>query len=72
MFSFAIIGSTAATTLKLAKHILMKWKLNLEEKRLYPSNSVKYLSARIDKFLHCHDQVNNIAVKSEIMLKWKH
>ena len=47
-------------------------------KRLYPSNSIKYLGVRIDKFLHWNDQVNNIAVKpiepmhyclkSEIML----
>ena len=38
-------------------------KIKLTGKRLYPSNSVKYLSVRIDKFLHWHDQVNNITVK---------
>ena len=38
-------------------------KINFTGKRLYPSNSVKYLGVRIDKFLHWHDQVNNIAVK---------
>ena len=38
-------------------------KIKLTGKRLYPSNSVKYLGVRIDKFLHRHDQVNNIAVK---------
>ena len=38
-------------------------KIKLTRKRLYPSNSVKYLGLRIDKFLHWHDQVNNIAVK---------
>ena len=38
-------------------------KIKLIGKRLYPSNSVKYLGVRIDKFLHWHDQVNNIAVK---------
>ena len=38
-------------------------KIKLTGKRLYPSNSVKYLGVRIDKFLHWHDQVNNIAVK---------
>ena len=38
-------------------------KIKLTGKRLYPSNSVKYLWVRIDKFLHWHDQVNNIAVK---------
>ena len=45
------------------KYYLMKSKLNFHEKRLYPLNSVKYLGIRIDKFLHWHDQVNNIAVK---------
>ena len=38
-------------------------KIKLSGKRLYPSNSVKYLGVRIDKFLHWHDQVNEIAVK---------
>ena len=38
-------------------------KIKLTGKRLYPSNSVKYLGVRIHKFLHWHDQVNNIAVK---------
>ena len=30
-------------------------KIKLTENRLYPSNSVKYLGVRIDKFLHWHD-----------------
>ena len=38
-------------------------KTKLTGKRLYPSNSVKYLGVRIGKFLHWHDQVNNFAVK---------
>ena len=38
-------------------------KIKLTGKRLYPSNSVKYLGVRIDKFLHWYDQVNSIAVK---------
>ena len=38
-------------------------KIKITGKRLYPSNSVKYLWVRIDKFLHWHDQMNNIAVK---------
>ena len=38
-------------------------KIKVTGKRLYPSNSVKYLWVRIDKFLHWHDQMNNIAVK---------
>ena len=60
-------------------------KITLTGKRLYPSNSVKYLGVRIDKFLYwhnIHNQVNTIAVKltiepmhyclkSEIMLIWK-
>ena len=35
----------------------------LVSSRFYPSNSVKYLVVRIDKFLHWFDQVNGIAVK---------
>ena len=38
-------------------------KIRLAEKRLYSSNAVKYLGARIGKFLPWHDQVNNIVVK---------
>ena len=38
-------------------------KIKLPGKRLYSSKSVKYLGVRIDKFLHRHDQVDNIAVK---------
>ena len=38
-------------------------KIKLTGKRLYPSNSIKYLGVRVDKFLHWHDQVNNIAVR---------
>ena len=38
-------------------------KIKLTGKRLYPSNSLKYLSVSIDKSLHWHDQVNNITVK---------
>ena len=38
-------------------------KIKLTGKRLCPSNSVKCLGVRIDKFLHWHGQVNNIAVK---------
>ena len=48
-------------------------KIKLTGKRLYPSNSVKYLGLRIDIFLHWHDQVNNTAVKlnraNELLLK---
>ena len=38
-------------------------KIKLSGKRLYPSNSVKYLGIKIDGFLHWHDQVNSTAVK---------
>ena len=40
-----------------------KIKIKLTGQRPYPSKSVKYLGLRINKFLHWHDQVNNIAVK---------
>ena len=33
------------------------------QKRLYPSNSEKYLGIKINRFLYWHDQVNSIAVK---------
>ena len=38
-------------------------KIKVSGKRLYPSNSVKYLGVRIDRFLHWHDEVNRITVK---------
>ena len=38
-------------------------KIKLSGKRLYPSNLVKYLGMKIDRFLHWHDQVNSIAVR---------
>ena len=38
-------------------------KIKLTGKRLYSLNSEKYLGVKIDKSLHWHDQVNNIAVK---------
>ena len=38
-------------------------KIKLNRKRLYPSNSVKYLGIRVYIIIHQHDQVNNIAVK---------
>ena len=37
--------------------------IKLTVKRLYLSNSVKYLGVRIDKFLHWPDQLNDITVK---------
>ena len=38
-------------------------KIKLTGRKIYSSNSVKYLGVKIDKFLHWHEQVNNIAVK---------
>ena len=43
----------------------IKIKKKLTGKRLYLSNSVKYVGVRIDKFLHWHDQVNNIGSKTQ-------
>ena len=45
------------------KILLDETKIKLVVKRLCPSNSIKYLGIKIDRFLHCHDQVNSIAVK---------
>ena len=44
------------------KVLLDEIKINLSGKG-YPSNSVKYLGIKIDRFLHWHDQVNSIAIK---------
>ena len=38
-------------------------KIKLSGKKLYPSNSIKYLGVKIDGFLHWYDQMNKIAVK---------
>ena len=45
------------------KVLLDEIKIKLSEKRLYPSNSIKYLGITIDRYLHWYDQVNSIAVK---------
>ena len=45
------------------KILLDETKIELVVKRLCPANSIKYLGIKIDRFLHCHDQVNSIAVK---------
>ena len=44
------------------KVLLDEIKFNLSGKG-YPSNSVKYLGIKIDRFLHWHGQVNSIAIK---------
>ena len=46
-----------------SKVFLDEIKIKLSGKRLYTSNSVKYLGIKIDRFLHWDHQVNNIAVK---------
>ena len=38
-------------------------KIKLSGKRLYSSNSIKYLGINIDRLLHWYDQVNSIPVK---------
>ena len=38
-------------------------KIKLTGQRFYPSNSVKNFGIRIDKFIHWHNQTNDIAVK---------
>ena len=36
--------------------LLDEIKIKLSGKRLYPSNSLKYLGMKIDRFLHWHDK----------------
>ena len=45
------------------KVLLDEIKIKLAGKRLYPSNSIKYLGKKIDRFLYWHDQGKSIAVK---------
>ena len=61
--SFKVEKTELVIFKSLRKVLFDEIKIKLTGKRLYPSNSVKYLGVRIDKFLHWHDQVNNIAVK---------
>ena len=42
---------------------MKKAKIRLSGKRLYSSNSIKYLGVRIDRLLHWYDQTNSFAVK---------
>ena len=58
------VGKTELVIFKSPRKVLLdEIKIKLSGKRLYPSNSVKYLGIKIDRFLHWHDQVNSIAVK---------
>ena len=38
-------------------------KLKLNEKRIYPTKSVKYLGIEIDESLTWNEHINNIAIK---------
>ena len=61
---FFNVEKTEIVIFKSPKKVLLdEIKINLSGKGLYPSNSVKYLGIKIDRFLHWHDQVNSIAVK---------
>ena len=43
------------------KALLDEIKIKISGKRFHPSNSIKYLGVKIDRYLHWHDQ--DIAVK---------
>ena len=58
------VEKTELVIFKSPKKVLVdEMKIKLSGKRLYPSNLVKYLGMKIDRFLHWHDQVNSIAVR---------
>ena len=58
------VEKTELVIFKSSRKVLLdEIKIKLSGKRLYPSNSIKYLGIKIDRFLHWHDQVNSIAVK---------
>ena len=55
---------TELLILKSSRKVLLdEIKSKLCGKRSYPSNSIKYLGIKIDRFLHWPDQVNSNAVK---------
>ena len=48
----------------ISKESTSGWnKIKFSGKRLYLSDSIKYLGVKIGRFLHCYNQVNSIAVK---------
>ena len=58
------VEKTELVIFKSPKKVLLdEIKIKLTGKRLYPSNSKKYVGIKIDRFLHWHDQVNSITVK---------
>ena len=58
------VEKTELVTFKSPRKVISdEIKITLSGKRLYLSNPVKCIGVKFDKFLHWHDQVNNIAVK---------
>ena len=45
------------------KVLLGEIKIKFSGKRLYLSDSIKYLGVKIGRFLHCYNQVNRIPLK---------
>ena len=57
------VEKTEPANFKFPRKVLLdEIKIKLSRKRLYPSNSVKYLDIKIERFLYWHDQVKSIAV----------
>ena len=57
------VEKTEPANFKFPRKVLLdEIKIKLSGKRLYPSNSVKYLDIKIERFLYWHDQVKSIAV----------
>ena len=51
------VEKTEPVTFKSPRKVLLdEIKIKLSGKRLYPSNSLKYLGMKIDRFLHWHDK----------------
>ena len=58
------VGKTELVIFKSPRKVLLdEIKIKLNRKRLYPSNSVKYVGIKIDRFLHWYDEVYSIEVK---------
>ena len=66
-FAFAFGILRQLTELVIFKHQRKKLdteiKIKLNRKRLYPSQSVRYLGIKIDQNLNWKDHINDIAVK---------
>ena len=58
------ISKTELIVLKARmKKVGFDLKLKLNEKRIYPTKSVKYLGIEIDESLTWNEHINNIAIK---------